>query len=96
MQLYAFTKCKASNFKSTKQLAPHPCFSMFTGGDSLYATAQWAMAKLDSRACRKLIAATIASYSHWDEFVDCCCGSKDLFLPFCNNFLPEPWGNDPI
>lgn len=33
------------------------------GGDSLYATAQWAMAKLDSRACRKLIAATIASYS---------------------------------
>lgn len=33
------------------------------GGDSLYATAQWAMAKLDSRACRKLIADTIASYS---------------------------------
>lgn len=33
------------------------------GGDSLYATAQWAMAKLDSRACRKLVADTIASYS---------------------------------
>lgn len=33
------------------------------GGDSLYATAQWAMAKLDSRACRKLIARTIAMYS---------------------------------
>ncbi|CAK9033475.1 Solanesyl-diphosphate synthase 2 [Durusdinium trenchii] len=33
------------------------------GGDSLYATAQWAMAKLDSRACRKLIANTIAAYS---------------------------------
>lgn len=33
------------------------------GGDSLYATAQWAMANLDSRACRKLIAKTIAMYS---------------------------------
>eukprot|EP00439_Symbiodinium_sp_Y106_P072675 s660_g13.t1 len=33
------------------------------GGDSLYATAQWAMAKLHSRQCRKLIAKTIASYS---------------------------------
>eukprot|EP00929_Paragymnodinium_shiwhaense_P109581 TRINITY_DN7605_c0_g1_i1.p1 TRINITY_DN7605_c0_g1~~TRINITY_DN7605_c0_g1_i1.p1 ORF type:complete len:1039 (-),score=258.57 TRINITY_DN7605_c0_g1_i1:145-3261(-) len=33
------------------------------GGDSLYATAQWAMANLDSRACRKLIAKTIAKYS---------------------------------
>ncbi|CAE7333312.1 SPS2 [Symbiodinium pilosum] len=33
------------------------------GGDSLYATAQWAMAKLHSRPCRKLIAKTIASYS---------------------------------
>lgn len=33
------------------------------GGDSLYATAQWAMANLDSRACRKLIAKTIAEYS---------------------------------
>jgi len=33
------------------------------GGDSLYATAQWAMANLDSRACRKLIAETIAQYS---------------------------------
>lgn len=33
------------------------------GGDSLYATAQWATANLDSRACRKLIAKTIATYS---------------------------------
>jgi len=33
------------------------------GGDSLYATAQWATANLNSRACRKLIAKTIASYS---------------------------------
>mmetsp|Transcript_59832 Transcript_59832/g.165496 ORF Transcript_59832/g.165496 Transcript_59832/m.165496 type:complete len:1013 (-) Transcript_59832:268-3306(-) len=33
------------------------------GGDSLYATAQWAMANLDSRECRKLIAKTIAMYS---------------------------------
>lgn len=42
------------------------------GGDSLYATAQWAMAKLDSRACRKLIADTIASYSHWLHGDGCC------------------------
>lgn len=33
------------------------------GGDSLYATAQWAMAQLNSRPCRKLIARTIAEYS---------------------------------
>lgn len=33
------------------------------GGDSLYATAQWATANLDSRECRKLIARTIAKYS---------------------------------
>eukprot|EP00930_Biecheleria_cincta_P099271 TRINITY_DN90908_c0_g1_i1.p1 TRINITY_DN90908_c0_g1~~TRINITY_DN90908_c0_g1_i1.p1 ORF type:complete len:979 (+),score=202.33 TRINITY_DN90908_c0_g1_i1:22-2937(+) len=33
------------------------------GGDSLYATAQWAMAQLNSRPCRKLIAKTIAEYS---------------------------------
>merc|ERR1719443_730927 len=33
------------------------------GGDSLYATAQWAMANIDSRPCRQLIADTIAKYS---------------------------------
>lgn len=33
------------------------------GGDSLYATAQWALANVDSRACRKLIARTISAFS---------------------------------
>lgn len=60
-------------------------FPVRAGGDSLYATAQWAMAKLDSRACRKLIAATIASYSNsqmstrvdggwWHGFYHCIAG----------------------
>eukprot|EP00971_Amphidinium_carterae_P016024 316048-Amphidinium_carterae.1 len=33
------------------------------GGCSLYATAQWAMANVDSRKCRKAIAATISKFS---------------------------------
>merc|ERR1719382_816954 len=33
------------------------------GGDSLYATAQWALANVDSRACRKIIAKTISAFS---------------------------------
>lgn len=53
------------------------------GGDSLYATAQWIMANLDSPACRKVIARTIASFSDAQLVRRECTWEYNLSLQKC-------------